>query len=220
MPVRRPDVVVIQSESFFDVRRLGTAIGASVLVNFDAARRESFAHGELAVPAWGANTMRTEFAMLTGLQPQKLGYARFYPYAFVRRTCASLAGWFRRIGYSTLAIHPYHADFFGRDRVFPLLQFDRFLDLAHFTDAPRAGPYVADAAVGHAIVEALDAPRDQPVFLFAMTMENHGPLHLETVSEGESASVHALGEDPRWRDLTVYLRHVANADIMIGRLIE
>ncbi|SDH63174.1 LTA synthase family protein [Paraburkholderia phenazinium] len=218
-PSSHPDVIVIQSESFFDARRVDGSITPSILTHFDVATCESFEYGELSVPAWGANTMRTEFAMLTGLSESRLGYARFYPYAFVRHACSSLASWFRRAGYQTLAIHPYYADFFGRERVFRLLHLDRFLDIASFAGAPRVGPYVADAAVADAIIRELDAPRDKPAFIFAMTMENHGPLHLEAVAAGEGAAFHPHGDAAPWRDLTAYLRHLANADAMIATLL-
>jgi hypothetical protein len=218
-PPSAPDVILIQSESFFDARRLHASIDRLILSHFDAARRESVQHGELTVPAWGANTMRTEFAVLTGVDQTQLGYARFYPYAFVRQTCASLASWFKSGGYKTLAIHPYYADFFGRERAFKHLRFDHFVDIAAFADAPRAGPYVSDLAVAEAIIEALDKPRDKPAFIFSMTMENHGPLHLEAVAAGEGAAFHGLGDDTRWCDLTAYLRHLANADAMLGRLL-
>ncbi|MBN3780243.1 LTA synthase family protein [Burkholderia sp. Ac-20345] len=220
-PARRPDVILIQSESFFDARRLGDEIEPTLFRRFDDARREAVWHGEMTVPAWGANTMRTEFAVLTGMESFSLGYARFYPYAFVRNKIASLASWFGRCGYDTVAIHPYYADFFGRHRVFPLLGFSRFLDIRHFASASRAGPYVADAAVSDAIVAELEAASgDRPRFVFAMTMENHGPLHLEQVLPGESSSRHTLGEGASWRDLTAYLRHIENADAMIGRLLD
>ncbi|MDN7533797.1 MULTISPECIES: LTA synthase family protein [Burkholderia] len=220
-PNRRPDVVLIQSESFFDARRLGDAVEPELFARFDEARREAVSYGEMMVPAWGANTMRTEFAVLTGMESFSLGYARFYPYAFVRNKIASLASWFDRCGYDTVAIHPYYADFFGRDRVFPLLGFTRFLDIRDFASASRAGPYVADAAVSESIIEELrTAGDDHPRFVFAMTMENHGPLHLEQVLPGESSSRHTLGEDPSWRDLTAYLRHIENADAMMGRLLD
>lgn len=219
-PTSRPDIIVIQSESFFDARTLGgQKIEASLYAHFDTALRESSTHGELQVPAWGANTMRSEFALLSGISSAELGYARFYPYAFVRRACASLANWFHRAGYETVAIHPYHADFFGRDRVFPLLGFDRFLDIRAFANAHRAGPYISDESVADRIVKELDSSRSKPAFIFAMTMENHGPLHLETVEKGESSRYHTLGEDPAFKDLTAYLRHIANADAMIGRLL-
>ena len=219
-PATRPDVIVIQSESFFDARRLGNSIEPSLLKHFDAACHESEQYGELTVPAWGANTMRTEFAMLTGLPETRLGYARFYPYAFVRTQCTTLAAWFKRAGYVTRAIHPYFADFFGRARVFPLMHFDSLTDISAFATAPRAGPHVADSAVADAILEALNTAGDQPAFVMAMTMENHGPLHLEHVGPGEAAQYHNKGEDPRWHDLTAYLRHLANADVMIGALMH
>jgi phosphoglycerol transferase MdoB-like AlkP superfamily enzyme len=210
---------VIQSESFFDARMLSPAVDSSIYAHFDVALRESAMHGALEVPAWGANTMRSEFALLSGVPSKALGYARFYPYAFVRRATASLAHWYRRAGYTTLAIHPYYAAFFGRGRVFPCLGFERFLDILAFAKAPRAGPYVSDAAVADRIIRELDAPRTEPSFIFAVTMENHGPLHLEQVEAGEAACYHALGEDPKWRDFTAYLRHITNADAMIGRLL-
>ena len=219
-PQSTPDVILIQSESFFDARRLTESINPAILSQFDIARRESIQYGELAVPAWGANTMRTEFAVLSGIDQTQLGYARFYPYVFVRRACASLASWFKHAGYKTLVIHPYYADFFGRKRAFKHLQIDRFVDIAAFADAPRAGPYVSDLAVSDWIFKALDEPRDKPAFIFSMTMENHGPLHLESVEAGEGAAFHSLGDDARWRDLTAYLRHLANADAMLGHLLK
>ncbi|NIE66112.1 LTA synthase family protein [Burkholderia sp. Ax-1719] len=218
-PKNRPDIIIIQSESFFDARESSAAIEPSLYTHFDAALRESATHGQLEVPAWGANTMRSEFALLSGIASARLGYARFYPYAFARRACASLANWFKKAGYETVAIHPYYADFFGRERVFPLLGFDRFLDIRAFANARRAGPYISDESVLERIVKELDSSRSKPAFIFAMTMENHGPLHLETVEKGESSRYHNLGEDPAYKDLTAYLRHIANADAMIGRLL-
>jgi phosphoglycerol transferase MdoB-like AlkP superfamily enzyme len=215
---QRPDVIVIQSESFFDARRLGDAVASNPYANFDRVRGEAFEQGHLSVPAWGANTMRSEFAMLTGVPSQALGYARFYPYMYVRRATASLAGWFRRSGYRTCAVHPYHGDFFGRRRAFRFMQFDRFLDIEHFDESARVGPYVGDRSVTDTLIALLDEPAAEPLFAFAITMENHGPLHLEAVAPGESTSRHALGDDARWRDLTAYLRHVEHADEMIGRL--
>ncbi|BAX59881.1 LTA synthase family protein [Burkholderia stabilis] len=219
-PDDRPDVIVIQSESYFDARRLGDCVMSGPYRNLDRARSDAFEYGGLSVPAWGANTMRSEFAMLTGLPSDALGYSRFYPYMYVRRACASLAGWFKRGGYRTLAVHPYHADFFGRNRAFRYMHFDRFLDIRDFGHAERVGPYIGDGSVADAVIALLQERDDQPLFAFAITMENHGPLHLESVGPGESESRHTLGDDARWSDLTAYLRHVENADRMIGTLID
>jgi phosphoglycerol transferase MdoB-like AlkP superfamily enzyme len=58
------------------------------------------------------------------------------------------------------------------------------------------------------------------LYIHAVTMENHGPLHLENV---------AAAQLPTWfdrplldgmRDLAPYLRHLSNADRMLGQLRE
>ncbi|MCB1637777.1 MAG: hypothetical protein KDI15_02910, partial [Thiothrix sp.] len=55
---RLPDIVVVQSESFFDARQLPAAIKAEVLAHFDRIRATSLLSGKLKTPAWGANTLR------------------------------------------------------------------------------------------------------------------------------------------------------------------
>lgn len=92
-----------------------------------------------------------EFAVLLGLDSGTQGYIGSYPHACVRQPCTLLAGWFRRADYHTLAMYPYRGDFFDWHRVLPLVYFDRFLDIRHFSKAWRAGPYVADLVVADAI---------------------------------------------------------------------
>ncbi|MGH8744459.1 MAG: LTA synthase family protein, partial [Burkholderiales bacterium] len=55
-----PHIVVVQSESFFDARRLYPGIHPAVLGQFDEIRKTAVQFGRLEVPAWGANTVRTE----------------------------------------------------------------------------------------------------------------------------------------------------------------
>ncbi|MBC7804057.1 MAG: LTA synthase family protein [Candidatus Parcubacteria bacterium] len=202
---RRPDIVAIECESFFDARRLHGGIAHDVLRNFDALSAAG-ASGRLTVPAWGANTMRTEFAFLSGIAPERLGVHRFNPYRrFARSRVPTLASHLRALGYRTVCIHPYPASFFGRDRVFPLLGFDEFMDIAAFGAAPLDGPYVADAAVARKIGETLHQAGG-PTFVFAITMENHGPQHLEAGPGGD--------------ELAVYLRHLRNSDAMIQAVAQ
>lgn len=217
---RLPDLVLVQSESFFDVRRLYPGVRSELLSRFDALRRQALMHGLLSVSAWGANTMRTEFAVLSGIGEDALGVHRFNPYRrFARGDIVALPHRLRALGYETVCIHPYPLGFFGRDRVFPNLGFDRLIDIEDFPNAPRDGPYVADAAVTNKIAEVLGAA-DRPTFVFAITMENHGPLHLERVSTADAAGLYLEPPQSGWDDLTVYLRHLRNADRMFGDLAE
>jgi hypothetical protein len=219
-PADLPDLVLVQSESFFDTRRLYAGVRPSILRHFDTLVTHALAHGRLDVPAWGANTMRTEFAALTGIPEGTLGVHRFNPYRRVAKAGRlALPQQLRSLGYRTVCIHPHPAGFFGRDRIFPKIGFDVFLDIGAFTGAARVGPYIGDAAVMAKIAEILGAAT-RPTFVFVITMENHGPLHLERVAPGDVDRLYQTPPQAGWQDLTVYLRHLANADQMLGDLAE
>lgn len=216
------DLVSIQSESFFDARRLWPGIRPQVLTHFDGLRSEALAHGRLQVAAWGANTVRTEFAFLTGIKVDQLGVHRFNPYRrLARQGVASIALAMKRQGYRTVCVHPYVGSFYGRDKVLPALGFDEFIDVRSFAEQQKAGPFIGDCAVADKICELLDAPgRTQPLYIHAITMENHGPLHLETVEAGDLTHWFDRPLTESLRDLAPYVRHLSNADHMLGQLRE
>jgi hypothetical protein len=214
-----PHLVAVQSESFFDPRPVCASIRRDVLAEFDNLAASALMHGTLQVPAWGANTVRSEFAFLSGLDDALLGAHSFNPYHAVAGgwPVPTLAGFLKHRGYRTVCIHPYPASFYQRDRVYPLLGFDEFIDIRAFAEADRCGPFVGDAAVA-AKITAIVESSSVPVFVFAITMENHGPLHLEKATPGDVADLYIDAPPPGCETLTIYLRHLRNADRMIGAL--
>lgn len=213
-----PHIVVVQSESFFDARRLFPGIRRSLLKEFDQISEVSCHAGRLAVPAWGANTVRSEFEFLSGQDSDSLGIHRFNPYRkLARQSLPTLAKALQSLGYRTLCLHPYPGSFYRRGSVMPLLGFDEFIDSSGFEGAATYGPYVSD----HALLERVKASlgeRDTPTFIFVITMENHGPLHWEKVAPGDVERLYDSPPPANCDDLTVYLRHLCNADHMIGGL--
>ena len=215
-PPARPDLVVVQSESFFDARRLCPDIAPEVTAAFDRLRNTSQRHGLLTVPAWGANTVRTEFAFLSGLGPQAMGVHRFNPYRKLAGLgIPSLASYLKGLGYRTVCVHPYWPGFYGRDRLYPKLGFDEFVGIDGFSKSDHCGPYVGDVAVGRKVRELLQNTV-VPLFVFAITMENHGPLHWESASPADEARLYQTPPPKGFNDLTVYLRHLLNAGRMLA----
>lgn len=218
---KHPNITVIQSESFFDARRLHPSIKSSILKNFDDCNTKSAQYGKLKVPAWGANTMRTEFSFLTGLSYADMGLYRFYPYQFLSKmSLSSIASWLSSQGYYCICIHPHPASFFGRERIFSKMGFDEFIDIESFNSNDTFGPYISDQAVTNKIIEVTKQKTDKPLFIFAITMENHGPLHLEKTDKSELNSYYSGTHPKDENDLTVYLRHLKNADQMIKTLCK
>ena len=214
-----PALVVVQSESFFDVRDVFPGIRPEILREFDVLKNSAACRGKLAVPAWGANTVRTEFAFLSGLGSAELGVHCFNPYRkLARQGVPTLAGFLRHLGYKTVCVHPYPAGFYTRNEVFPLLGFDEFIDIRSFEGVEKTGPYVGDVALAEKVCTLLGAFPAQPVFVFVITMENHGPLHWEKVGEGDVRRLYVSPPPDGCDNLTVYLRHLCNADRMAGML--
>jgi hypothetical protein len=219
IPADAGPIVLIQGESFVDACRLHPAL-AGHLPNFAALRREGVAHGRLDVPCWGANTIRSELAMLAGLGTAEIGLDRFNPYErFARVPLPSLAAQARAAGYATICIHPYDRDFYYRDQVMPLLGFDRFVGVEGFAGAPRNGPYVSDVAVAEEAARLIRA-HGPKILLFAITMENHGPW------DAEHDGIPPAALPAEWRDLPDaaavgrWLKHLQSTDAMIPILRE
>ncbi|MBW8271478.1 LTA synthase family protein [Caldovatus aquaticus] len=201
LPLRAPapHLVLVQAESFCDPRRLCGAAGA--LPRWEALRAAALQHGRFAAPAFGANTMRAEFGVLTGLPEAALGLDRFHPYfRFARVPLPSLASALGAAGYATACLHPFDRRFFGRHRALPALGFQRFLDARAFAGAPRVGAHVADAALGARVIAELRAAAT-PLFLFVITMQAHGPWP---------------GPDP----LDAWLAHLRDTDAMLGAIAD
>ena len=167
-------IIIVQCESFFDARRLSPTIAPELLPGFAACAASSAQLGRLAVPGWGANTIRTEFSVLTGIPETELGYDRFNPYYALARSPIESHVWrLRRAGYRTICLHPFDRRFYRRDLAMPALGFERFLG-REALGGPRRPPYYPDPDLARDILKIVDreAPR---TLIFAITMGNHGP---------------------------------------------
>ena len=216
----QPPVVVIQCESFFDARRLHPDLAKLALPTIDQCRAAGHQWGHLSVPSWGANTVRTEFAVLTGLEQQALGLDRFNPYnCFASQPISSLAWKLRAEGYRTICLHPFDRTFYGRDRVLPNLGFETFIGEEAFVDAQRINGYVSDVECARVACEIL-SKETGPVFLFVITMENHGPWP-QALPDASSLLPASLDVPASERGaLEHYLRSIGNADLMLKKMTD
>jgi phosphoglycerol transferase MdoB-like AlkP superfamily enzyme len=175
MPVQenKPDIVLWLSESFFD---------PSIMADVDSCElwpRWCVLQGlgltaNLSVNTFGGGTVRTEFEVLTGV-PMGVMQGHDFPYvSYVHSPTASIAWQLKKEGYATLATHPHAKNFWRRARALPLLGFDHFEGEEAFIDAPRSGYYISDETLTDRVITHLEEAQ-QPSFIMAISMENHGP---------------------------------------------
>jgi phosphoglycerol transferase MdoB-like AlkP superfamily enzyme len=217
------DLIIILSESFFDPGILQGVETCEVLPRWCDLTARGLT-GTLQVPTFGGNTTRTEFEVLTGI-PYRILPTGIYPYqSVVTRPTLSLAWLFRHQGYRTLAIHPHLGSFWQRDRAMPLLGFEDFLSERDMPNHERAGYYISDRTMTDQIIEALPGPDDPLLFLFAISMENHGPWasYRPNMDQARLASMPVIAGMSKGaqREWSAWLYHARNAVDQLDRLVS
>ena len=202
-----PLIVIWQSESFMDLRNFGET--DFHLPNIDRMRRHAVQWGRMTSVFEGGYTLRTEFAVLSGLQPESVHSDASYPY--LRAAYYSDVVWptkLKKAGWRTHFIHPYDRTFFLRHKAMPLLGFEKMTMLDEFEhDAQLDGPYVSDMNLTKKVLGiAAEADVNTPALLFVASMANHGPW--------EPGRVRGLN-DP----VAIYKQLLVEADKALGRLI-
>jgi hypothetical protein len=213
-----PDIVVVQSESFFDPELLrGMPPGS--LPNFRTLAEHGVS-GNLTVPTFGGGTVRTEFEVLTGLALKFFPGVEYPYFELVDRALPSLPRTLARSGYQTEAIHPNDAGFWNRAHALHQIGIDHFVAGEAFRDAPKTGLFVADSALTDRILAELkdDGP---PQFLFAISMEAHGPYEWRPGLDAERLAALPMPaglDEYADRTLRNFLYHLDDADRELGRL--
>ncbi|WP_232823664.1 LTA synthase family protein [Dyella sp. C9] len=216
-----PDIVVIQSESFFDPSIMRGYQGVDLTPNLHrlAAQGES---GPLHVPTYGGGTIRTEFEVLTGLSLRYFNDLQFPYLQMNHKVVPSLVRTLRAHGYETIALHGNDPGFWNRNTAFRAIGFDRFVSRSAFpANAPMDGQYMADRAMTDEIMAQLKNA-GPPQFVFAISIEAHGPYDIPPAdSAARDAIPVPVGVTGKNKlELQNYLYHMQHADQELGRLAE
>ncbi len=168
----KPTVIAIMNETFSDLsiyQQLHADYEGPTYFN---GLNDCLSRGRLYVSAYGGGTANSEFEFLTGNSMAYLG-SGVYPYTTYDLTeTENLAAQFKKLGYSTTAMHPNHATNWNRENVYQDFGFDQFLTIEDFQDSETLRGMVTDRATYDKILTMLDENSD-PQFIFDVTMQNH-----------------------------------------------
>ncbi len=208
-------LVIVMSEGF------SRLVGASYQASDDPYRNidrlsARFPEFTLISPTFAGNTSLAEFEVLTGLSNAFLPPGAIPFDHYLRRPTPSLVSVLKDRGYETVAMHPFHAWFWHRDRVYPNLGFERFISLEDFEGAPTRGKFVSDAALVDKMIDVIDAAKG-PYMLYAVSMENHMP-YLPDAFNSDVVGVKSDYPERLNQELSTYLTGIRDADRALGQL--
>ncbi|WP_292858504.1 LTA synthase family protein [Mesorhizobium sp.] len=214
VPDEKPDIIVVMSESFWDPAKLpGVAITPDPIPTVRALRS-----GSMFSPEFGGMTANIEFEALTGFSNAFLPAGSIPYQQYVRTPTPSMATFLKSEGYRARAIHPGTNWFWNRGAVYADFGFNDFKSEETLPPMEKRGPLASDASMTDEIIREADAS-DDPVFFFAVSLQNHGPYEPNRY-ENPTHSVDAPISQWARASLLSYAEGSADADRGLQRLIE
>lgn len=176
--MQKPNIIVIMDEAFSDLGVLGDFTTNEDYMPFVHRLQQGADNtitGYLNVSVKGGNTANTEFEFLTGNSMAFLPAGSIPYQQYIKGEIPSLASYLSGLGYDTYAMHPYYATGWERDKVYPDLGFKNMYFIDDFYGASYLRKYVDDASAMDKIVDTYEKKKKgTPMFLFEVTMQNHG----------------------------------------------
>lgn len=219
-PRKRPNVVFIMSEAFWDPTVLSNVSFSADPVPTLHQLQQSYPSGTMLSPQFGGGTSNVEFEVLTGFSMSFLP-AGSVPYLqYINDSVPSLASYFESKGYRSLGIHTYDGWFWNREGVYRQLGFEGFKSKDGFVNPEYNGLYISDSEIADSIIHEINRSED-PVFIYAVTMQNHAPYtDKNRYPSGNTFKVEGdLTEDARDM-LETYAQGAHYADQALKQLVD
>ena len=164
------------NETFSDLNVVNKIKTNKEVMPFINNLKENTIKGHMLVSVFGGGTSNSEYEFLTGNSVSALPLNGNAYTQFVKHKVPSLASQLKQQGYDTLAFHPYKAHGWNRDTVYPLIGFDQFLDETCMNpNGEKFRGWYSDSEDYNKIIDIFNKKKaGQPLFLFNVTIQNHG----------------------------------------------
>lgn len=215
-----PNIIMIQLESFFDVKGVEGLELTSDPVPVFRNLKERFPSGSLEVPTSGAGTVNTEFEVLCGMRTKYFGMGE-YPYetTLMKSPCESLAYYLKNQKYTCHSIHNNTGTFYNRDVVMENLGFDTFTPIEYMSGVEKnALGWAKDEILKDEITGALDSTKGRD-FIYAISVQPHGK-YVDKPGDWGDISVSGDYDEKTLYGLEYYVNQLYETDGFVGDLIE
>lgn len=170
-----PHIIVIMDESFSDLSVIGEFSTNMEVTPFISSLKENTISGYALSSVYGGNTANSEYEFLIGNTmawfPQNSS-----PYQqYIRSSAYSMVSYLKSVyNYKCIAMHPFESSGWNRPSAYMYLGFDEcyFDNDIQPTDYIRY--YASDKEMFKSLIELYEAQKDERLFIFGVTIQNHG----------------------------------------------
>lgn len=217
---KKPNIIMIMNEALVDFSSISDIETNEDYMPFIHGLTENTVKGDLFVSIFGGGTSKTEYEALTSNSMAFMPKGSTPYVTYIDRKTSSLATTLRAQGYGGMvAMHPYKGSGYKRNKVYPLLGFDKFYDLSEFNNAKVIRNHVSDEGNFDKIIEVYEQNRKKdkkPFFLFDVTMQNHSSYDRKWDNLSDDIStIKDYGDD-----VNIYLNLVKASDDAFKKLVE
>ena len=218
----KPNIICIMNESYSDMSTVG-----SFETNLDMHpymdmlfQSDNVVHGDLCVSVYGGGTANSEFEFLTGNSMAFFPIGSIPYQQYIEETTGSLPRFLKSEGYQTIAVHPYLASGWNRPEVYESMAFDEFLSIDDFSDSTEyIRSYISDRGSYSKLIELYENKEEgQPLFLFNVTMQNHGSY--TSTNPNFDQDVRLVEYPEKFPETEQYLSLARQSDIAVQELID
>lgn len=215
-----PNVIVIMSEAFSDLAVYGSAPNAGPdPIPFFHSLKENAIRGYALSSVYGSLTDHSEYSCLTGnlLEGFEAGTTVYAGY--IHEPIYSLVSALKGQGYRCLATHPFRPTGYRRNYVYPLLGFDEATFLDDYPQQDLVRNYVSDQEMFEYLIRRCEeeSPKGK-LFLFGVTMQNHGGYDYEGPNYERTVSLEGYSRD--YPEAEQYLSLLRESDRALEYLVS
>ncbi len=219
----KPHIIFVMNESFFDVTRMPhLTFSADPLPNYHRLESQA-SYGRFYTTTCGGGTGWVEMQVFNGVARDLLSPDRANT-DLTAEEYALLPSYVRVLkenGYHTAAFHAHTSEMYNRAINYPEIGFDEVLFFEPFkTGATYEGGYFDDSSSADVIISLFEKYREDPTYIYTMTMQNHQPYYAGRYSEDrvKVESDRLTAED--LEVLQCYVNGICDADRMLGKLTD
>lgn len=216
---KRPTVIVIMNESFSDLSVLGSQFQTSEEATpFFDSLQENTIRGYALASVFGGTTANSEYEFLSGNSMGFLPYGSVvYPQFINGHKSYTIMSFLKDLGYSCYAMHPESPRNWVRKSTYPLLGFDNSYFQEAFPYKNLLRSHVSDQEMYEELISLYEEKvKDEELFLFGITMQNHGGYFTENFP----AEIKLEGYSQEYPDVEQYLTLLQYSDRALQYLLE